>query len=103
MLTLVVDRAPGEEASVPDARLERRRFPKLERFRWLDIIMTVDQEMWVSAATRASQNDGISLRAIYFGFQSDATAVCPEPFRTRQEIRLVLRLGRHTGKTQVVA
>src|ERR1022692_4169786 len=41
-LALIVRAAAREEVASLDARLKRRRFPKVERLRWLHVVMAID-------------------------------------------------------------
>ena len=43
-LTLVVGRAAGVQLAVPDRRLERRRFPQVERIDRLDVVVAVKED-----------------------------------------------------------
>ena len=45
VLAFVIAGAAGEERAAFDARLERRRFPKLERFGRLNVVMAVNQKV----------------------------------------------------------
>ena len=45
VLAFVIAGAAGEERAAFDARLERRRFPKLERFGGLNVVMAVNQKV----------------------------------------------------------
>src|SRR5205814_180439 len=45
VLAFVVAGAAGEEGAAFDARLERRRFPKIERLGGLHVVMAVNQKM----------------------------------------------------------
>src|SRR6185503_2065132 len=103
----VVRRPTRIHAPRSDARLERRRFPKGERFRRLNIVMPVDQVVRaavpVAGAGRVREHHRIAIRWTELGLQSDLPAVFGEPFGARQQIGLVLRLSGNTRKAQVSA
>src|SRR5436309_3188443 len=52
---------------------------------------------------RARQNDRITLRGAKPRSQANRLAMLMEPVRASRQVPLVLRLGRHAGKTHVIA
>ncbi|MPN40042.1 hypothetical protein SDC9_187577 [bioreactor metagenome] len=105
VLSLVVAGTPCEEGAALNARLERGGFPEVERFRGLNVIMSIDDEMGpFSGAPRClSQHDGMAGSGANPGFQADAFTMVDEPFRTTEHIRLMRGLGRDAGEANIIA
>src|SRR5437868_4771230 len=94
------------EAPALDARFEGWRFPELEGFRWLHVVMTVNQEVRPLAARsawRLCQHDWISGSGAHPGFEPNTLAVALQPLRASLQIRLMLRLRRHAWESHIVA
>jgi hypothetical protein len=111
VLAFVVGRAAGEERAARDSRLKRRRFPQIERFRRLDVVMAVNHEVRSPAfatlrrgKSRAlGDNDGMAVSRTDLCFQADLTTVPSQPVGAGAQIRFVLRLRRDAGKAQKFA
>src|SRR5262245_60021948 len=91
-----------------DTRLERRRFPQIERFGRLHIIMTVNQKMRARLPVGRwprgfRDDDGIAFGWAESRFQSDALAMLHDPLGAGLQILLVRGLGGNAGETKILA
>src|ERR1051326_3406361 len=105
MLAFVVGSAAGVKRAFLDSRLEGGRFPELERFRWLDIIVAVNQIMWLARAGAtwgACYHDRVARRGVKLGVQTQVTTVIGQPLGARGEVLPMLGLGRNARKPYVL-
>ncbi len=58
VLAFIVACAAGEKCATLDARLERRRFPKFERFRRLHVVVAIDDEVQAMGGGRRAEGGG---------------------------------------------
>jgi len=83
-VSLVVAHPAAEQLAVPARGLERRRGPQLERLRWLDVVVVVDQQRPVRASGTLSQHH----RRPSAGSELGLEAAAPEHRRHQLRARL---------------
>ena len=86
------------------AGLEGCAGPKLQRFRWLHVVVAVKQQMWPAAAGAGvvRQHDGVPGRGADLGLEADAGKLVSQPFRRLGAVGGVGRLGTDAGDPQQV-
>jgi len=108
VLAFVVAGASRKERSAVEARLEWRRFPQVERFGGLNVVMAVNHKVAPTArrggrvARRLSDDDRMALRRAQARLQSDGPAVFDKPAGGGFDIGPVMALCRNAGKTEIV-
>src|SRR6266581_4895314 len=108
MLAFVVAGATCEERAAVDARLKRRRFPQLERFGGLDVVMAVNHKMLPATrrggldAGRLRDDDRITLRRAQTCAQTDRLAVLDEPARSGFDVATMIALCGDARETEIV-
>ena len=108
MLALVIDGATGKERAALDARLERRRFPKVERLGRLHVVVAVHHKVRSGRAAcfrprRLGDDNGVAFGRAEARLEANLAAVAQQPLGAGGEILLVLGLGGHAGEAQVFA
>src|SRR5947207_7405359 len=94
---------------VLDARLEGGRFPQLEWFGRLDVVMAVNQEMPAPPrgggppCRRVRHDDRVAVGRAEPRVQADGLAMLDQPTGGGLEVFAVMALGGDAGEAQVIA
>ena len=100
-LTLVIRRAAGKHVAVFQDRLERRRFPELERIGRLNIVMPVDHHGAPARLLFVSRpDDGMPGGRDELRFEPDGLQLLHQPLRATVYLFLVLIVGRNAGEPE---
>jgi len=107
ILAFVVARAPRKERAALNARLERRGLPKLERFRRLHVVMSIDDKVGTPGSGGIpprcfGDDDGIALSRTQSRVQAYLPALSEHPLGTGLQVAAMLGLRRNTGKPDVL-
>src|SRR6185503_10441548 len=106
VLSFVVASAAREKRTAPDAWLERRRFPKLERLWRLHVVVAIDHEVPAARrflARRFCHDDRIAGGGAKLRVESDSPAMLHQPLRARLHVLAMLRLRGNAGEADVIA
>src|ERR1035437_1701707 len=111
ILTFVVARAAREHRAPDDARLERWRFPEFERLGRLDVVVAVNDIVWLPAFARLRRgkswglgdDDGMPGSWTKLRTQSNLAAVFHQPFGAGFHVGAMLWLRGNAGETDVFA
>lgn len=99
-LPLVVRGAAAVDSAVANLRIKGRRCPELERFRWLDIVMPINQDGFLgSIPLRFSNDDRISRSRFLAGIQTDLLELRNKPICTTLHVYGMNGLGGNTGNS----
>ena len=100
-LAFVVGRAAGIDHAGFDARLERRRFPQIERIGGLHVVMAVDEHRRPARAMVAAGEDHrMPAGGIFFNREPDFLELLDQPIRARIDLRRIGWIGGYAGEFQ---
>src|SRR5580658_222366 len=101
-LSFVVRRAAAIEISVADGGVERRSGPKIQRFRGLNVIVSVEKDRrlaWSAQRFAIDERMHPGGRDFYV-FQASGAKLIRHPARRFLDVRLVFRLRANAGNAQ---